>query len=138
MTTAVRTADATTNPFDAFAGPIGHLARGLFSIPMAVPGAMHLVAADTMTAVVPSWLPGGVFWVYFTGVALLAGAIGIHTKRWAAPAGLGIAALMLIFAFTVHLPLMADEAMRQLGMVGFMKDLGLAGGALAIALLSRR
>ena len=62
---------------------------------------------------------------------------GIHTKRWAALAGLGIAALMAVFAFTVHLPMMADEATRQLAMVGFMKDLGLAGGALAIALLSR-
>ena len=135
MTTA--TAAAST-PFDLFAGPLGHVARGLFSIPMAIPGAMHLVAAESMTAVVPSWLPGGVFWVYFTGLALLAGAIGIHTKRWAAPAGLGIAALMAVFAVTVHLPMMAEEATRQLAMVGFMKDLGLAGGALAIALLSRR
>jgi putative oxidoreductase len=137
MTTAVRTAEANTS-LDQFAGPVGHLARALFSIPMAVPGAMHLVAASSMVAAVPSWVPGGVFWVYFTGLALLAGAIGIHTKRFAAAAGLGIAALMGIFAFTVHLPMMADEATRQMAMVGFMKDLGLAGGALAIALLSRR
>jgi uncharacterized membrane protein len=137
MTTAVRTAHASTL-FDAFAGPIGHVARGLFSIPFAISGALHLVAGASMAAVVPSWVPGGVLWVYVTGIALLAGAVGIHLRRWAPAAGLGIAALMGLFAFTVHLPMMAEEATRQMAMVGFMKDLGLAGGALAIALLQRR
>jgi uncharacterized membrane protein len=137
MTTAVRTADATT-PLDAFAGPVGHVARGLFSIPFALSGALHLVAGASMAAVVPSWVPGGVFWVYLTGIALLAGAVGIHVRRFTPLAAVGIAALMVVFAFTVHLPAMADEATRQMAMVGFMKDLGLAGGALAIALLARR
>jgi uncharacterized membrane protein len=99
---------------------------------------MHLVAGASMAAAVPSWVPGGVLWVYLTGVALLAGAVGIHVRRWAPLAALGIAVLMVVFAFTVHLPAMADEAMRQMAMVGFMKDLGLAGGALAIGLLARR
>lgn len=137
MTTASATSAA---PFSlpgvgALTGPV---ARGLFTVPFAIPGVMHLTAADSMAAVVPAWVPGGVVWVYLTGIALLAGAIGIHARRWALPAGIGLAALMLVFALTVHLPAMADEATRQFAMVGFMKDLGLAGGALAIALTHRR
>ena len=115
----------------------GPVARALLTVPFAIPGVMHLTAGASMAAVVPAWVPGGVIWVYLTGIALLAGAIGIHLKKWALPAGLGLAALMLVFAFTVHLPAMADEATRQMAMVGFMKDLGLAGGALAIALTHR-
>lgn len=116
---------------------VGHTARTLIAVPFAIPGVMHLISADSMAAVVPAWVPGGVFWVYFTGVALLAGAIGIHLRRWAPLAGLGLAALMLVFAFSVHLPAMADAAMRQFAIAGFMKDIGLAGGALAVGLLHR-
>lgn len=137
MTTASATSAAPLS-LPGLATLSGPAARGLLSIPFAIPGVMHLVAAGPMAAVVPAWVPGGVLWVYVTGVALLAGAIGIHLRRWALPAGLGLAALMFVFAFTVHLPLMADEATRQLAMVGFMKDLGLAGGALAIPFTFRR
>jgi putative oxidoreductase len=116
--------------FSALTGPV---ARGLLALPFLISGAMHFPGAEQMAAIVPGWLPGGVFWVYLTGVALVAGAIGLFSRRWAVPAALGLAALMGTFALTVHLPAMFEEATRQMGMVGFMKDLGLAGGLLILA-----
>jgi putative oxidoreductase len=121
----------------AAALPLGHIARGLLSLPFLVFGALHFVAGAAMAGAVPGWLPGGVAWVYLTGAALVAGAVGLHLRRFVVPAAIGLAALMVVFAFTVHLPAMADEATRQLGMMGLLKDLGLAGGALAVALLRR-
>jgi uncharacterized membrane protein len=129
---------ATTTASNSFALPglsalTGPVARALFSLPFVVSGAMHFVAGAQMAGAVPSWVPGGVLWVYLTGAALLAGGIGLWTKRLAAPAALGLALLMIVFALTVHLPLMGDAAMGQFAMAGFLKDVGLAGGLLAFA-----
>ena len=39
------------------------LLRVLFAIPFAVFGVMHLMAADKMQGMVPSYILGGVIWV---------------------------------------------------------------------------
>ena len=106
-----------------------HVARGLFALPFIVFGLFHFVGGEQMAAMVP--VPGGIFWVYFTGVALVAGGLGILTNilgRWAA---LGLAALMALFALTVHLPALGDPAMGQMATISLLKDTALAGGALA-------
>ena len=115
------------------AGVLPYAARGLFALPFAIFGLGHFTGADAMAAMVP--VPGGLFWVYFTGVALLAGSAGILTGilgKWAA---YGLAALMVLFALTVQLPALGDPNMGQLAMMGMLKDLSLAGGALAFATL---
>jgi uncharacterized membrane protein YphA (DoxX/SURF4 family) len=115
------------------AGLLPYAARGLFALPFAVFGLGHFTGAEAMAAMVP--VPGGLFWVYFTGVALLAGSAGILTGILGKWAGFGIAALMILFALTVHLPALADPNMGQLATMGLLKDLSLAGGALAFATL---
>ncbi|HWB78132.1 MAG TPA: hypothetical protein VG755_24375, partial [Nannocystaceae bacterium] len=82
---------------------------------------------------VPSWLPGGVFWVYLTGAALIAGGVGLWTRRFAVPAALGLALLMATFVLTVHIPGLGDPATSQYSTIALLKDLALAGGLLAFA-----
>lgn len=106
-------------------------ARALYALPFVLFGLMHFVAGAAMAPAVP--VPGGVFWVYFTGAALVAGGAGILTGilgRWA---GYGLATLLVTFALTVHLPLLGDPAMQQMATIGFLKDTALAGAALAFA-----
>jgi putative oxidoreductase len=106
-----------------------HVARALFGLPFVVFGLFHFAGAEHMAGMVP--VPGGVFWVYFTGVALIAGGLGILTNilgRWAA---LGLAALMGLFALTVHLPALGDPAMGQMATISLLKDTALAGASLA-------
>ena len=113
------------------AGVVPLAARGLFALPFALFGLFHFVGAEAMAGMVP--VPGGLFWVYFTGVALLAGSAGILTGilgKWAA---YGLAALMVLFALTIHLPGLGDPNMGQLSMISLLKDLALGGGALAFA-----
>lgn len=114
-----------------------HVARGLFALPFIVFGLFHFTGAEHMAGMVP--VPGGVFWVYFTGAALIAGGLGILTNilgRWAA---LGLAALMATFALTVHLPGLGDPTTGQLSLMSLLKDTSLAGGALAwLGVLGRK
>lgn len=64
--------------------PLGPLFLGGFLL---LGGVQHFVYADFVARLVPAWIPGARFWVYFTGVALIAGGVGIllpKTQRLAA------------------------------------------------------
>ena len=105
--------------------------RIVFAIPFTMFGMMHLVMAGNMTGMVPSWVPGGVFWVYVTGLALVAAAVSIISKKQIYLASLLLALLMAVFVMTIHLP--AVFGGDQMAMGSMLKDISLAGGALLIA-----
>ena len=107
------------------------IGRYVFAVPFAIFGLMHLASANDMAGLVPGWLPGGVLWVYLTGLALLAAMVSILTKRKLYLAGLLLAALMLVFVLTIHLPGVLAGNMMAMG--GLLKDTGLAGAALMLA-----
>jgi uncharacterized membrane protein len=51
------------------------LGRVCLAVPIAVFGAEHLTSPMTIMQLVPSWMPGKLFWTYFVGVALVAAAL---------------------------------------------------------------
>ncbi len=57
------------------------LLRVFFAIPFALFGVMYLIFADNMQGMVPSYVPGGVIWVYTTGVLLILGAASFIIKK---------------------------------------------------------
>jgi uncharacterized membrane protein YphA (DoxX/SURF4 family) len=81
---------------------------------------------------VPSFIPGGLFWVYLTGVAHLAASISFLIDKKAHLAGLLLALMLVIFALTIHLPA-AMGGEDPAAMTNFLKDIALAGGALILA-----
>ena len=108
-----------------------NIGRIIFAVPFAIFGMTHFMAAGDMVGMVPTWVPGGVFWVYVTGLALIAATVSIITKKHIYHASLLLAVLLLVFVFTVHLPSMMDG--NHMAMPSIMKDMSLAGGALLIA-----
>jgi uncharacterized membrane protein YphA (DoxX/SURF4 family) len=105
------------------------IARILFGLPFLVFGVYHFIHTQILANLVP--IPGGVFWVYLTGVALIAASLAIMTKYKARLASLLLAVLLVLFAFTVHLPAAIGGDPSSISQI--MKDLALAGGALAIS-----
>ncbi len=57
------------------------VARYVFAIPFGIFGLLHLMGGQNMAGMVPSWIPGGVFWVYLTGLALMAAAVSIIIQK---------------------------------------------------------
>ena len=113
------------------------VARVLFALPFAIFGLFHFLNASAMAGMVP--VPGGVFWIYFTGAALIAGSIGIITGILGRLAALGLSALLVTFIFGIHLPGLSNPEMQQGAMMGLLKDVSLLGGALTWAgLLGKR
>ena len=109
----------------------GTVAKIIYAIPMILFGVFHFMMAESMTGMVPSFVPGGVFWVYLTGVALIAAGVAIVINKMARLAALLLAVLLLIFVLTIHLP--GAIAGEQMAMSSMLKDIALMAGALLIA-----
>jgi uncharacterized membrane protein len=111
---------------------LGFVGRIIYSVPFLFFGFGHLTNANNMAGIVPPFIPGGVFWVYFTGVAMILAALAIITGKQGRGACFGLAVMLLIFIVTIHLPAMSNPQMKMMAMMGLFKDTGLMGAALAI------
>ncbi|MDR3715568.1 MAG: hypothetical protein P4L51_22390 [Puia sp.] len=108
----------------------------LYALVIGFFGINHFLNGIGMAKMVPGFLPGGVFWVYITGAALLAAAIAFLIDKQTRLAGLLLALFLILIVLTVHLPAVLnaqDESYRRLPMINLIKDTGLAAGALMIA-----
>lgn len=75
-----------------------------FAVPLAVFGALHLFGPQFVKDLVPRYMPGRMFWVYFVGCALIAASLSIATKigvRWS---GLLVGIMMFMFVAMLYLP----------------------------------
>ncbi|MEX0771279.1 MAG: hypothetical protein WD035_11125 [Balneolaceae bacterium] len=104
------------------------LSRWLYALPFGVFGILHLLNANMMAGYVPGYIPGGVFWVYLTGLGFLLACISILIEKETRLACNLLALMLLIFALTIHLPSALEGDMTP-----FLKDTALAGAALFIA-----
>lgn len=113
----------------------GFIGRTIYALPFLAFGVMHLMSGSQMAGMVPSYVPGGVFWIYFTGAAMVLAALAIITGKQGRGACFGLALLLLLFIVTVHLPGMAnpDPQQKMMFVMNFLKDTSLMGAALAIA-----
>lgn len=107
--------------------------RIIFALPFLFFGAGHLMNAPQMAGMVPAFIPGGIFWIYFTGAAMVLAALAVITGKGGKTACFGLAAMLLVFIVTIHLPGMSNPQMKMMAMMGLFKDMGLLGGALVIS-----
>lgn len=106
-----------------------NVGKFLYALPMAGFGVLHFLMGDAMAGMVP--IPGGVIWVYVTGVCLLAAAVSIITGKHAVLATRLLGLMLLIFAVSIHLVNFIGGDQGALSMV--FKDTALAGGAFILS-----
>ena len=80
------------------------LGRPFFAAPLAVFGVQHLAQPHVIMQVVPAFMPFRIFWVYFVGVALLAGAVSIASGKYLRLSGLLLGFMWLGFVLLIHIP----------------------------------
>lgn len=111
---------------------VSRLAVIILAIVMIVFGLYHFMKPQTLLVYVPDFMPGGIVWVYFVGAAFILAAIAFITHKQAKLAGYLLAALLIIFVLTVHLPNYlnaGDTDMKQMAFVSILKDTALAAFA---------
>jgi len=100
----------------------------LFAFIMGFFGVMHFMNVDIMSGMIPEYMPGdGKVWIYITGAALIVAALAILMNKLKTVACYLLAAMLLVFVFTLHLQPALDGNPGQL-----LKDSGLAMAAIII------
>jgi uncharacterized membrane protein len=67
-------------------------------------GVQHFLFVAFVATLVPSWIPGHIFWTYFAGVALIAGGIGIIIPMTRQLAALLSGTMILLWVVLLHIP----------------------------------
>lgn len=103
-----------------------------FAIPLAVFGAEHFSLGNSMIGLVPLYMPGRLFWIYFVGVALIVASLSIATKiqvRWS---GLLFGIMMFLFVAMIHLPGAIKTGDRIIWTI-VIREMSFGGGGLVLA-----
>ena len=115
---------------------LSRIAIFLLAVVLIVFGIEHFVHPRNMLIYVPSWIPGGITWVYIVGAACILVAVSFIINRMVKVTAYLLALLLFSFVFGVHLPNYlntADVEYRQLAFLNVLKDTALAAFALYIA-----
>jgi len=104
-----------------------------FAIPLAVFGALHLFGPGFVKDLVPKYIPGRMFWVYFIGGALIAASLSIAAKigvRWS---GLLFGIMMFLFVAMIHLPGALRHPHERIIWVIVFREMSFAGAGWILA-----
>jgi len=115
---------------------ISRVAIYLLSVVLFVFGVFHFLHPHDLVVFVPSFIPGGIIWVYFVGAAFILVAISFLTNKMVKLAGYVLAVLLIIFVLSIHIPNYmnaGDKEMRQMALINMLKDTAIVGFALHIA-----
>lgn len=80
---------------------LGRFCLGAFMI---LCGIQHFLFWQFVQTLVPSWIPGALFWTYFAGVALIAGGLGLMIPATAPLAGRLSGIMVFIWFVILHIP----------------------------------
>ena len=91
---------------------LAQVGRCVFALSMAMFGAQHFKFATFIATLVPSWIPGHLFWAYFTGAAMLAAAVAIAATRYAHLAAASLGIMFLLWVLLLHAPRVATQIQK--------------------------
>jgi uncharacterized membrane protein len=103
------------------------------AVALAIFAAEHFLAARDLMGIVPSWLPGALFWTYFVGAALLAAAISFIAWRYVRWSAFLLALLFLIIVVTIDLPNLRTHLHDRLFWTLTVRETAFAAGAMVLA-----
>ena len=115
---------------------VSRFAIYMLALVMIIFGIQHFLHPRDLVNYVPDYLPGGIIWVYFVGAAFILVAIAFITNRMVKAAAYLLAAILIIFVLTLHLPNYlnsGDKELKQSALISILKDTAIACFALYIA-----
>lgn len=110
------------------------IARILFSVMFVMSGLNHLTKADHMVPYAQmKGVPMPKLSVQLSGLLLLLGGLSVILGVWTDLGALVLAVMLVVMAVKMHdFWTQSDPHAKQVEMISFMKNIGLAGGALFI------
>ena len=111
------------------------IGRILFALPFGIIGLNHFLMTNVFLGMMSSFIPGGAYTILMTGTLLILASISIIFNKYVKIVCFVLAGLLFIFIATIHIPGLFT-ANSELALIELLKDTGLMGGALMIAVYS--
>lgn len=108
---------------------IGRISMGLFMI---ISGYEHFIFLEFVKTLIPAWIPGNTFWSIFSGIALLAGGIGLMIPKTAPLAGMMTALMIFTWFLILHLPRGMADFSNQNEWIAVVESFTFSGIALVL------
>jgi putative oxidoreductase len=109
------------------------IGRILYALPFAIFGINHFIMKDFYMGELTSFIPFGGYMILLTGVILILTSVSIITKKYIKVSTLTLAAMLLLFIATIHIPQLFDADKKMIALISLLKDISLLGGSLMIA-----
>jgi len=108
----------------------GRFALGAF---LTLCGIQHFMYVPFVASLIPSWIPGAVFWTYFAGVALVAGGLGLILPFVPRLSALLSGLMIFSWVFLIHVPLVLRDVHDASNMAAVFEALAFSGVAFLLA-----
>jgi uncharacterized membrane protein len=111
-----------------------------FSITLIAFGLDHFYYTDFVATLVPSWIPGHIFWTYFAGVALIGSGAGFIFNFTRKPVALLAAVMIFLWFVLLHIPRAIADPYGNKGneITSVFEALAFSGMALGIAIMPKK
>lgn len=108
------------------------VARFFLSLFFVLGGIQHFIYESFVVTLIPTWIPGHVFWSRFAGVALLAAGLGLWYPKTARLAGLLAGVMIFLWFLILHMP-RALASQDPMEWSGVFESLAMSGIAFMLA-----
>jgi uncharacterized membrane protein/uncharacterized membrane protein YphA (DoxX/SURF4 family) len=86
---------------------LADVGRLLIAVSLVVFAVQHFMYARFVATLIPAWIPARLFWAYFTGIAFVAAAVSIATKRMLGMAAMLLGTMFFLWVVLLHAPRVA-------------------------------
>lgn len=104
-----------------------------FAIPLAVFGTQHFVQTGPIMGLMPSWIPGHLFFVLLVGACLIAAGLSIATRIYSGLAAFLVAVMFVCFEALMIVPGAVADPHNRFSWVIVLREFTFCAGALSIA-----
>jgi uncharacterized membrane protein len=105
----------------------------LFALSMIVFGYQHYLYATFIATLIPNWIPGHLFWVYFTGAGFVVTGLAILVEKFGARlAATWLGIMFLLWFVLLHIPRAVTKNTRDEWNSAFVA-LAMAGASFIVA-----
>jgi uncharacterized membrane protein len=104
-----------------------------YAAPLAAFGAEHFTQTKAFASIIPKWIPGHLFWVYFVGTCFLAASLSLVTRIRARLAASLVAFTMFMFVALMYIPATLRHPDNRIFLTIALRETSFSGGALAFA-----
>jgi len=104
-----------------------------YAAPLAAFGTEHFTVTDSIASIIPAWIPGHLFWVYFLGACFIAAALSLVTGVQARLSATLLAVTFFLFVALMHGPGWARSPGNRFALAVSLREISFSGGALALA-----